>query len=76
MATLAFPLALRSLIDSAPVGMLVVDHELRVEQANPAAAALFGCRPEELIGNIPEDRLVERNLERWVFASWTLSSPA
>ncbi len=52
---------LRDLINSAPVGMLVVDQELRVEQANPAAAALFGCRPEELIGNIPEDRLVERN---------------
>lgn len=54
----------RSLIDSAPVGMLVVDHELRVEQANPAAAALFGCDTEALLGNLPEDRLIESNAVR------------
>src|SRR5690606_2736765 len=45
---------LRKLIDAAPVGMLVVDDELRVIQANPAAAALFGCAAEELLGQIPE----------------------
>lgn len=50
---------LRDLIDTAPIGMLVVDRELRVLQANPAAAALFGCTPEELIGNLPSDRLTE-----------------
>jgi len=50
---------LRDLIDTAPIGMLVVDRELRVLQANPAAAALFGCTPEELIGNLPGDRLSE-----------------
>ncbi|PKM11101.1 MULTISPECIES: putative bifunctional diguanylate cyclase/phosphodiesterase [Stutzerimonas stutzeri subgroup] len=50
---------LRDLIDTAPIGMLVVDRELRVLQANPAAAALFGCTPEELIGNLPGDRLAE-----------------
>ncbi|MDP2242676.1 bifunctional diguanylate cyclase/phosphodiesterase [Pseudomonas sp.] len=49
----------RSLIDSAPLGMLVVDRELRVEQANPAAAALFGCSTTQLLGNLPADRLVE-----------------
>lgn len=52
---------LRKLIDAAPVGMLVVDDELRVIQANPAAAALFGCAAEELLGQIPEDRLVPSN---------------
>ncbi|MCQ4294045.1 EAL domain-containing protein [Pseudomonas stutzeri] len=52
---------LRDLIDTAPIGMLVVDRELRVLQANPAAAALFGCSPEELRGNLPSDRLVERD---------------
>ncbi len=50
---------LRDLIDTAPIGMLVVDRELRVLQANPAAAALFGCTPGELIGNLPGDRLAE-----------------
>jgi len=52
---------LRDLIDTAPIGMLVVDRELRVLQANPAAAALFGCSSEDLLGNLPSDRLVERD---------------
>ncbi len=50
---------LRNLIETAPVGMLVVDHELRVVQANPAAAALFGCSPDEMRGNLPGDHLAE-----------------
>ncbi|HBC02072.1 MAG TPA: sensor domain-containing diguanylate cyclase, partial [Pseudomonas sp.] len=49
----------RDLVDTAPIGMLVVDRELRVLQANPAAAALFGCTPAELLGNLPSDRLLE-----------------
>lgn len=52
---------LRNLIDNAPIGMLVVDADLRVEQANPAAAALFGCSTADLFGNLPPDRLVESN---------------
>ena len=55
---------LRNLIDSAPIGMMVVDQQLRVEQANPAAATLFGCRPDELIGDQPGDRLLESNAVR------------
>ena len=50
---------LSTLIDTAPIGMMVVDHELRVEQANPAAAKLFSCSPQELQGNLPQDRLLE-----------------
>lgn len=50
---------MRNLIDTAPIGMLVVDEQLRVQQANPAAAALFGCTPGELLGNAPADRLIE-----------------
>lgn len=49
----------RELVDTAPIGMLVVDSDLRVLQANPAAAALFGCSPDELSNNLPGDRLVE-----------------
>ncbi|MHB1371062.1 MAG: putative bifunctional diguanylate cyclase/phosphodiesterase [Pseudomonadaceae bacterium] len=50
---------MRNLVDTAPIGMLVVDGELRVQQANPAAAALFGCAPDELLGNVPAGRLLE-----------------
>ena len=50
---------LRNLIETAPVGMLVVDHDLRVLQANPAAACLFGCSPDELRGTLPGERLAE-----------------
>ena len=50
---------LSTLIDAAPIGMMVVDQALRVEQANPAAANLFSCTPAELLGNQPQDRLLE-----------------
>ncbi len=50
---------MRELIDNAPIGMLVVDDQLRVQQANPAAARLFGCPPEDLLGQRPEDRLFD-----------------
>ena len=49
---------MRELFDSSPAGMLVVSGGLRVEQANPAAAALFGCAPEDLPGRRPRDRLL------------------
>ncbi|MCF7201552.1 putative bifunctional diguanylate cyclase/phosphodiesterase [Pseudomonas oligotrophica] len=52
---------LRELIDNAPVGMLVVDEQWRVLQANPAAATLFGCAPHELLGQRPEERLLEHD---------------
>ena len=50
---------LSTLIDTAPIGMMVVDQHLRVQQANPAAAGLFSCSPAELLGNQPQDRLLE-----------------
>ena len=50
-----------TLIDAAPIGMMVVDQALQVEQANPAAASLFNCSPAELLGNQPLDRLLERD---------------
>ena len=52
---------LSTLIDAAPIGMMVVDQALQVEQANPAAASLFNCSPAELLGNQPQDRLLERD---------------
>lgn len=54
---------MRDLIDNAPVGMLVVDQELRVQQANPAAAALFGCAPKALCGQPIQQRLREADAQ-------------
>ncbi len=48
---------LRSLIEAAPVGMLVVDAGGRIDSANPAAATLFACAPQQLCGQ-PVDRLL------------------
>ncbi|GAB3378054.1 putative bifunctional diguanylate cyclase/phosphodiesterase [Azotobacter armeniacus] len=51
---------MRDLFDSSPVGMLVVGGGgLCVEQVNPAAAALFGCAPEDLSGRHPRNRLLK-----------------
>lgn len=55
----------RELIDIAPVGLLVVDRSMRVEQANPAAAALFGCQPGQLHDAPLKDHLLaEDAIER------------
>ncbi|MFD2836006.1 diguanylate cyclase domain-containing protein [Azotobacter vinelandii] len=50
---------MRELFDSSPVGMLVVSCGLCIEQANPAAAVLFGCAPADLPGKRPRDRLLK-----------------
>ncbi|MGV6477690.1 EAL domain-containing protein [Azotobacter vinelandii] len=50
---------MRELFDSSPVGMLVVSCSLCIEQANPAAAVLFGCAPADLPGKRPRDRLLK-----------------
>jgi len=50
---------MRELFDSSPVGMLVLDGRLRAQQVNPAAAALFGCAPEDLLGRRPRERLLK-----------------
>ncbi|MBA1262436.1 putative bifunctional diguanylate cyclase/phosphodiesterase [Stutzerimonas stutzeri] len=52
---------MRDLINTAPVGMLVVDHELRIEQANLAAARLFARTPLELIATAVEDLLLDQD---------------
>ncbi|SFB05066.1 putative bifunctional diguanylate cyclase/phosphodiesterase [Azotobacter beijerinckii] len=50
---------MRELFDSSPVGMLVLDGKRRAQQVNPAAAALFGCAPEDLLGRRPRERLLK-----------------
>lgn len=55
---------MRDLIDTVPIGMLVVDRHMRIEQANSAVAALFACPTSELHGNRLRDWLVEENAIR------------
>lgn len=55
---------MRDLIDTVPIGMLVVDRHMRIEQANSAVAALFACPASELHGNRLRDWLVEENAIR------------
>lgn len=50
---------LRELINSAPIGMLVVDTQFKVVQGNSAVAKIFGCNPQELLNQLPEQRILE-----------------
>lgn len=49
---------LRSLIAAAPVGMLVLDAQGRVDSANPAAGTLFDCPPAALCGRRIDELLL------------------
>jgi PAS domain S-box-containing protein len=42
---------IRTLIDSAPNGILVVDADGRITLINPSMQRLFGYQPDELLGN-------------------------
>lgn len=57
---------MRDLIDTVPVGMLVVDRHMAIEQANTAAAALFACPASELQNSRLRDWLVEEYAIRHV----------
>lgn len=43
----------RFLVEQAPIGITILNSEMRIEQANPAAVALLGCDPGELDGVDP-----------------------
>ena len=49
---------LRSLINAAPVGMLVIDPQGRIDSANPAAAQIFDCPPQQLCAQNADDLLL------------------
>ena len=55
--------ALRALVDTLPVAIVVLDREVRVREWNPAAARVFGWTPQEIMGKpfplVPPDRLDE-----------------
>jgi two-component system cell cycle sensor histidine kinase/response regulator CckA len=42
--------ALEEMLDATPDGIIMAGHDGRIRHANRAAAALFGYRPDELIG--------------------------
>ena len=49
---------LRSLINAAPVGMLVLDRDGRIDSANPAAAQIFGCPVASLCRRRADELLI------------------
>lgn len=59
LALLESEYLMRGLIDAAPLGMLVLDEAQLIEQANPAAARLLGCTPNELQGHSLQGHLAE-----------------
>ncbi len=56
----------RIAMENAPIGVALVDEQWRLEQVNPAFAALFATDPARLVGqdlstlSHPQDRMVER----------------
>ena len=57
---------MRGLIDTLPIGMLVVDRHMLIEQANTAAAALFSVPTEHLHNSRLKDWLVEEHATRCI----------
>src|SRR5262249_1856549 len=53
---------LAALLDSIPDAIVITDQNHRISSCNPAFAALFGYRPEEVIGK-PEAVLFARSSE-------------
>jgi len=41
---------MEALVDASPDGMVIIDRDRMVRYANPAALALFGKKPEQMIG--------------------------
>lgn len=56
-------LMLRNLINSAPIGLLVIDAQQRIIEANPAAQQLFSMSPLQLCASEPEQLF--SNTEQW-----------
>ena len=51
------PIALGTLVESTPDGLLVLDLNGRIVDANPAAGDMVGRDPRELVGSAPRDVL-------------------
>jgi PAS domain S-box-containing protein len=55
---------LESLVEISPVAIVVMDSDERVTGWNPAAAQLFGYSPEETIGRLIDDLVLNDDLRR------------
>lgn len=55
---------LSQLLNSAMDAIIVLDRELAIHRINPAAETLFGCRPEDLLGEAVQDFLVKDSGQR------------
>jgi PAS domain S-box-containing protein len=53
---------LESLVEISPVAIVVMDRDERVTGWNPAAAELFGYSPQEAIGRLVEDLVLNEDL--------------
>jgi len=53
------PIALGTLVESTPDGLLVLDLNGRIVDANPAAGDMVGRDPRELVGSAPRDVLAQ-----------------
>jgi PAS domain S-box-containing protein len=57
-------LQLESLVEISPVAIVVMDADERVTGWNPAAAELFGYSPQEAIGHLIDDLVLNEDLRR------------
>jgi PAS domain S-box-containing protein len=55
---------LESLVEISPVAIVVMDADERVTGWNPAAAQLFGYSPQEAIGSLIDDLVLNEDLRR------------
>ena len=53
---------LESLVEISPVAIVVMDADERVTGWNPAAAQLFGYSPQEAIGRLIDDLVLDEDL--------------
>ena len=53
---------LESLVEISPVAIVVMDADQRVTGWNPAASQLFGYTPQEAIGRLIDDLVLDENL--------------
>ncbi|EKD81203.1 MAG: hypothetical protein ACD_39C01911G0003 [uncultured bacterium] len=56
--SLEFP---RIMLQSAPIGIFLLDRENKVQSWNPACERIFGWRAEEVVGNLIDCILPEKN---------------
>lgn len=67
---------LQTILDKTNNGLMVVDHESRVQMANPATAALLGARPDQVLGKTIIESTLSRDLSELVLRVLRTGVPA